>query len=168
VLGQFEREGAAPGDVSLVREVGVRYRKQAHTLIAEVDGGTLTLASARPIQDRFERRYATVYGEGALLTSAGIELEAQIVNGTRTVEPPPLPAHELVAGDGSRALRGEREIYFAPDGFVATPILDGAALRAGDVLEGPAVVQRMGDSVVVPQGFSARLDEYLTIFLVPA
>jgi N-methylhydantoinase A len=167
VMAQFGAEGADADEITLVREVGVRYRKQAHTLIAEVDGGTLTLDSARPIQERFERRYAAVYGEGALLSAdAGIELEAQMVNGTRAVEPPPLRAHELNGGDGSRALRGEREAYF--DGPVQTPVYNGAELHAGDVLEGPAIVQRMGDSVVVPQGFTARLDEYLTIFLRPA
>jgi N-methylhydantoinase A len=142
----------------------VRYRKQAHTLIAEVDGGTLTLDSATPIQQRFERRYASVYGEGALLSAgAGIELEAQYVNGTRPVEPPPLRAHERAPGDGSQALRGERQAYF--DGYVATPVFDGGALRAGDVVSGPALVQRMGDSLVVPQGFTATVDEYLTIGL---
>jgi N-methylhydantoinase A len=168
VIEQFEREGTPAGKVSVGRELGVRYRKQAHTLIAEVDGGTLTVESARPIQERFERRYASVYGEGALLTGAGIELEAQFVNGTRRVEPPPLRKHEVVPGAGAGAVRAEREVYFPPQGFVATRVLDGALLRAGDVVPGPAIVQRMGDSVVIPPSFSAHVDEYLTIRLEAA
>jgi N-methylhydantoinase A len=167
VIEQFAREGARHGEVTLVRELGVRYRKQAHTLIAQVDGGPLSLDSAGPIQERFERRYATVYGEGALLSAgAGIELEAQYVNGTRAVEPPPLRAHDLEPGDGSQALRGERQAWF--DGFVATPVYDGSELHAGDALTGPALIQRMGDSLVVPNGFSATVDEYLTIALTPS
>jgi N-methylhydantoinase A len=134
VIAEFSREGTPATEVSLRREVGVRYRKQAHTLIAEVDPGTLTLDSTGPIQERFERRYATVYGEGALLSGAAIELEAQLVNGTRKVKPPPLREHELVQGDGSGAVRGERQAYFAPQGFVDTPVLDGSALRAGETI----------------------------------
>jgi N-methylhydantoinase A len=168
VIAEFSREGTPATEVSLRREVGVRYRKQAHTLIAEVDPGTLTLDSTGPIQERFERRYATVYGEGALLSGAAIELEAQLVNGTRKVKPPPLREHELVQGDGSGAVRGERQAYFAPQGFLDTPVLDGSVLRAGETIQGPAIVQRMGDSVVVPAGFHASVDRFLTIELRPS
>jgi N-methylhydantoinase A len=168
VIAQFGREGTPASEVSLGREVGVRYRKQAHTLTAEVDPGALTHESASSIQERFERRYMTVYGEGAVLTGAAIELEAQAVSGTRTVPRPPLRSNELVAGDGSDALRGERTAYFAPRGFVSTPVLDGAALRAGERIEGPAIVQRMGDSVVIPDGFHAKVDRFLTLELKPS
>jgi N-methylhydantoinase A len=165
VLDQFTREATPHDEVSLVREVGVRYRKQAHTLIAEVDRGTVTEDSTRVVQQRFERRYATVYGEGALLTSAGIEVEAQLVSGTRRIDPPPLVAHELVAGNGAAAVRGTRQAHFAPRGFVEATVLDGAALVAGDVVAGPAIIQRMGDNVVVPEGMVAEVDAYLTMRL---
>jgi N-methylhydantoinase A len=90
VLRQFDREGAAPTDVSLTREVAVRYRKQAHTLTVDVDAGTLTAAEAAPIQQRFERRYAAVYGEGALLTSGG--------NGPHTSRPTASSSHPSSKG----------------------------------------------------------------------
>jgi N-methylhydantoinase A len=167
VLGQFAREGTDASEVGVVREVGVRYRKQAHTLTAEVDAGTLTVDSARTIQERFERRYATVYGEGALLTSAGIELETQLVSGTRAIASPPLVAHQPSYGDGSQAVRGTRMAHFAPHGFVETAVLDGARLRAGEVVSGPAIVERMGDNVVIPEGFVAEIDRYLTMSLRP-
>jgi N-methylhydantoinase A len=167
VMAQFAAEGTNRSEVALSREVGVRYRKQAHTLVAEVDPGTLGLDSAGPIQDRFERRYVAVYGEGALLSGAAIELEAQTVNGTRMVSPPPLREHALVSGDGSDAVIGTREAWFG-DGPVSIPVLDGARLRAGETVRGPAIVQRMGDSVVVPDGFSAGVDRFLTLELTPA
>ncbi len=164
VLSQFVREGSAKDEVSITREVGVRYRKQAHTLAVELAPGGLTTASAQPIRERFEQRYTHVYGEGAV-SSAGIELEAQTVSGTRTVKPPPLRKHELVSGDGSGAVTGERLAYFAPHGFVTTPVLDGGAIQAGETVHGPAILQRMGDSVVVPDGFQAEVDAYLTLSL---
>src|SRR2546430_17649027 len=112
------------------------------------------------IQERFERRYATVYGEGALLNSAGIELETQLVSGTRAIDPPPLVAHELVGGDGSAALRGTRPAHFPPHGFVDTAVLDGAALRAGETVRGPAIGQPLGASVVVPDGLVPQAAAY--------
>jgi len=56
-------------------------------------------------------------------------------------------------------------VHFAPGGFVDTPVLDGAALRAGERLAGPAIVQRMGDSVVIPPAFTATVDRFGTIGL---
>jgi N-methylhydantoinase A/oxoprolinase/acetone carboxylase beta subunit len=166
VMAQFAAEGTGAGDVALVREVGVRYRKQAHTLVAEVDSGRLSLGSATPIQERFERRYVSVYGEGAVLSGGAIELEAQFVNGTRQVPPPPLREHELVAGDGSDAKIATREAHFG-GAFRSTPVLDGAKLRAGETVTGPAIVQRMGDSAVIPDRFAASVDRFLTLELKP-
>jgi N-methylhydantoinase A len=165
VLAQFAREGTSEAQVTLQREVGVRYRKQAHTLTAALDPGPLTPATATAIQARFERRYVTVYGEGALLTGAGIELESQLVSGMRAMAPPPLRSLELVDGDGAGAVIGERPAYFGEQGFVSTPVLDGTLVRAGESIPGPAIVQRMGDSVVVPDRFRATVDRYLTISL---
>jgi N-methylhydantoinase A len=164
VLAQFEREGIDPAAVELTREVAVRYRRQAHNLNAEVDAGPLDEGTAARIQERFEARYVAVYGEGALLRGAPIELEAQSVTGRLPVAPPPLAAAEPVEGDGSGAARGERLAY-SGEGFVLTPVLDGSRLRAGEVIAGPAIVERMGDSVVIPDGFEAAIDEYMSMNL---
>jgi N-methylhydantoinase A len=162
VMQQFEHEGIGPEEVALEREVAVRYRRQAHTLPAAVDPGAVDREGVARIQERFERRYSDVYGEGALLSGAAIELEAQAVSGTRPLEPPPLSTEPIVSGDGSGAVRGERLAHFGGR-FVSTPVLDGAALRAGEVIAGPAIIQRMGDSVVIPEGFRAEVDKYLSL-----
>jgi N-methylhydantoinase A len=164
-MAQFEREGSPTDTITVEREISVRYRRQAHTLAVTVDAGALTSDSAQVIQSRFERRYATVYGEGALLTGAAIELEAQLTNGRREVPPPPLPEHPLTTGDGSHAITHERDACFAPRGFASTPVYDGHALRAGEVVAGPAIIQRMGDSVVVPDAFTAHVDRFLSLEL---
>ena len=70
-------------------------------------------------------------------------------------------------GDGSDAVRGERRAHLAPDGFVDTKVLDGAALHPGATVHGPAIIQRMGDSVVVPADFAADVDRYGTLVLRP-
>jgi N-methylhydantoinase A len=79
----------------------------------------------------------------------------------------PFDARELGDADAAAALTGEREAYFEPEGFCSTPVYDGHALRAGNVVAGPAIVQRMGDSVVVPPGYEALVDQYLTLRLAP-
>jgi N-methylhydantoinase A/oxoprolinase/acetone carboxylase beta subunit len=87
------------------------------------------------------------------------------VVGTRRIEPVAFPEHDSAGPDASAALKGERSAYFEPVGFTATRVYDGDALRAGNEIDGPAIIERMGDSVVVPPEFRAQVDRLLTIRL---
>jgi N-methylhydantoinase A len=167
VLEQFEREGVGADDVVLARTLGVRYRLQVHTIDVEVDVGTLDQEALARVAARFEERYGQLYGEGALLAGGGLEFETHRVVGTRRLERITFPAHEPAGEDASGAITGEREAYFEPDGFRSTPVYDGHRLQAGNVLAGPAIVQRMGDSVVIPPDYEAVVDQYLTLRLQP-
>jgi N-methylhydantoinase A len=167
VLAQFAREGVPADDVSLARTLGVRYRLQVHTIDVDVDLGELTEESVARIAARFEERYGHLYGEGALLAGGGLEFETHRVVGTRSLERITFPVHESGDSDASAAITGERDAYFEPDGFRATPVYDGHRLVAGNVLAGPAIVQRMGDSVVIPPEYEAVVDQYLTLRLQP-
>jgi N-methylhydantoinase A len=165
VLGQFDAEGAPREEVTLARTIGVRFRQQVHTLEVAVDRGALDAAAGERILERFLERYRHVYGEGALLLGGGNEVELHRVVGTRAIEPVAFPEHDSAGEDPAAALKGRRSAWFEPDGFVATSVYDGHALRAGNAVEGPAIIERMGDSVVVPPGFRAQLDPLLTIRL---
>jgi len=87
------------------------------------------------------------------------------VVGTRPIEPVAFPVHEDSGEDASAALKGERNAHFEAVGFTATQVYDGDSLRAGNAVAGPAVIERMGDSVVVPPDYTAFVDRYLTLRL---
>jgi N-methylhydantoinase A len=165
VIDQFALEGAGPDEVSLARTLGVRFRQQVHTVEVAVDPGTLDAAAGERVLERFVERYGLLYGEGALLLGGGNEVELHRVVGTRPIEPVAFPDHDSAGPDASAALKGERSAYFEPAGFTATAVYDGDALRAGNEIDGPAIIERMGDSVVVPPGFRAQVDRLLSIRL---
>jgi N-methylhydantoinase A len=167
VIEQFAREGVGADDVVLARTLGVRYRLQVHTIDVEVEPGELDQEALARVGARFEERYGHLYGEGALLAGGGLEFETHRVVGTRRLDRITFPVHEAAGPDASAAITGEREAYFEPDGFRSTPVYDGHRLSAGNVLAGPAIVQRMGDSVVIPPDYEAVVDEYLTLRLQP-
>ena len=68
----------------------------------------------------------------------------------------PLP-EEVRAGDGARALRGEKSIYFE-GGWVKARMFDRERLRAGDMFEGPALVAEYTSATVVPPGARVVVD----------
>ncbi|HUB75861.1 MAG TPA: hydantoinase/oxoprolinase family protein, partial [Solirubrobacteraceae bacterium] len=165
VLEQFERESAAPEEVSLARVLSVRYRLQVHSLDVEVDAGELDGAAGERIVERFEARYRQLYGPGALLAGGGLEFERHGVVGRRALDPIAFSERAPGTRDAGAAQRGERSAWFEPGGFRPTPVFDGARLAPGNVIEGPAIVERMGDSVVVPPDYLAVVDGYLTLRL---
>jgi N-methylhydantoinase A len=165
LLRQFEAEGSSRDEVSLARTVGVRFRQQIHAVEVDVDPGPFTREAADRVLERFVERYGRVYGKGALLAGGGYEVELHRVVGTRAVEPVAFPEHESQGPEASHAIRGERRAYFEPAGFTSARVYAGDALQAGNLIRGPAIVERMGDSVVVPPGYEAAVDCYLNLRL---
>ncbi len=164
---QFELEGASAEEVTVQRTLGVRYGKQVVEVQVDVDPGPVTQESAAVVLDRFVERYSQVYGKGALLSGVSQSVDVHRAIGTRPIEPIAFREHDLEGPDASDALKGERAAHFDPVGFTATRVYDGDALRAGNVVEGPAIIERMGDSVVVPLAYQAVVDRYLTLRLSP-
>jgi N-methylhydantoinase A len=62
--------------------------------------------------------------------------------------------------DPAAALRGTREAYFRElGGMVETPVFLGDALRAGNVVEAPAIIEEATTTVVVFPGSEVRVTE---------
>lgn len=163
---QFAAEGTPADEVSFARTLGVRFRNQVQTLPVPLAGGPLGPDIAQTLPEDFAGRYAQVYGEGAVLSGGRIEIDVHRVIATRTVSRPPLAARPPASGHAEP--KGQRQVHFGGAGFVATEIFDGPALQPGQVIAGPAVIERMGDSVVLPPGYQAAVDKYLSLSLTKA
>ena len=165
---QFAQEGAASGEVTYSRQLGVRFQSQANSFNIEVDDAVLDPAGADLLLERFLNRYAHMYGQGAIVPGAQIDIDLHRVVGTRLVEPVARQRHEIGTEDPSAAQRGDRSVYFEGVGYIPTPTYDGYELAPGNVVTGPAIIVRMGDSVVVPPGHRALADEFLSLRLTAA
>ena len=72
---------------------------------------------------------------------------------------PALPRAQRARSTASSARKGKRRAYF--EGRYSTvPVYDGGALRAGNEIKGPAIVEETFTTVVVYPGHRARIDGY--------
>ncbi|MGI9659274.1 MAG: hydantoinase/oxoprolinase family protein, partial [Gaiellaceae bacterium] len=70
---------------------------------------------------------------------------------------------------GSAQPPGERSVLDdTTRQFIDSAIVDRDALGAGDVLDGPAIVEELDTTVVVPSGWSATADEHGNLILARA
>ena len=128
------------------RSVDVRYVGQ---------GYELNVAYGADAAERFHAMHEQRYG----FANRGRGLE--IVNVRVRVRVPSevyVPSFEEArAGDGAGALRGEKRVYFDGE-WVTARVFDRERLRAGDVIEGPALVAEYTSATVVPPGARLEVD----------
>lgn len=71
-----------------------------------------------------------------------------------------------VAGDGGAPTPlGRRKVYFDADDAVDTPLYDRAALKAGAVIAGPAIIGQLDTTTVVHPGDRVTVDAHLNLII---
>jgi N-methylhydantoinase A len=153
-------------DIELLRTVKMRYGMQVHEIRVPVERITFDENSAQGISDNFEKRYEEIYGKDTGYRQAGIDIIAFEVEAVGTIKKPNIKKHTMVGTDSSEAIRQKREVFFRKSGgFVKTNIYDMLKLQAGNIIEGPAVIEAPTTTAVILPGQIARVDEYLNIII---
>jgi N-methylhydantoinase A len=137
----------------LLRLVDVRYRRQAYELTVPIPPGAITRDSLDAVAAAFHDKHEQTYGH------ANREEAVQLVN-LRLTALGRLPGMTLVQRtDPSAARVRQRDVWFPETGFAACPVHWRDGLTPGTKLEGPAIVEAMDSTVVLPPGWTATVDE---------
>ena len=131
------------------RFVRMRYEWQRNELEVGVPAGDLTGDSLAEVTKSFEERYEQRYGQAALLPDARFE----VVNlRAEVVIPGGVPVSADLTVDTERDARKPSRLVTFERGVAPseTPIYDGTALRAGQSVEGPAVIDLPTTGLPVP------------------
>ena len=160
---QFREEGFDESDVTFTREADLQYTEQVHQVTIDVPTGQLTDADLDDLLDRWEATYESRYGEGSTYAQMPVQLVNLRVVASGETTDPTLGGGFSAAGDPEIETR---DVYWPEPGeFVATTVLDGDRLAAGDDLSGPAVVQLPDTTVTVRPHQHASLDDYGNIHI---
>lgn len=175
VLSQFDSEGIPSSDVEIVKSITMRYIMQVHEVEVEIEEDNITPEILKDtIIPRFENKYSEIFGAGTESKEAGTEIITCKVSGRyyQFILEEAIPKRFM--DDSSRnkpKLKGKREAFFEEKGQLkgmSTEIFDGDNLLAGDILIGPAIVERYGDAIVIPPGYKGEVDSLGTISLTRA
>jgi len=162
---QLRQEGLDPAQARVTHYAYMKYRLQPRTLLIPFPDGPLSAGTQQALIEAFEARYASIYGPGSGYRQAGVEaVKYRVDSFIPSIAPTVLPAKRRAKLDPSAALTSTRPAYFEESGgFTPTQVYDGDKLRYGHKLEGPCIVERMGDTVVIPPGIGATVDEFQNI-----
>jgi N-methylhydantoinase A len=163
--GLLHDEGVRDDRIRMIREIAMCYVGQSYQLKIDVPV-RIDADTWKTMTEAFHRRHASAYG------FANEREPTQFVNlrltGIGRVDRPQV-RRLARAGDGvGRALKGRRPVYFSEaGGMTTTDVYDRAKLLAGDRFAGPAIVEQMDSTTVIPPGAAVEVDEFGCLVVRP-
>jgi N-methylhydantoinase A len=162
-LKDMEATGYSASDVTLTRRLDLRYEGQLNELSIPWLRVPLAEAGVDAVRTSFEAAYETRFGKGTSSPDASLELITFRVDALKPTEKPALHLEAEGPADAAHAHRSTRTIYLRQHGAIAAQIFDGNVLRPGNVIEGPAVIERRDTTILVPPGQRAVVDGYRNV-----
>ncbi len=159
---QLERDGFAAGAIAFVRSADCRYAGQGYELRCAAPAGAIDAKFAAALVASFHAAHRRQYGVD--MPAKPVQLVNARVVGLGRI--PRLQPSRIAAGGAepdAASRRGTREVVFDSEGRArrfATAIYDRAALKSGNVIAGPAIVEQMDTTTAIPPGLAARVDEF--------
>jgi N-methylhydantoinase A len=154
---------ALAGELQLERFVDMKFRRQVHSLRIAAPAGELGSEEIEKLMASFEAAYERTYGKGTAFRKAGIELSNFVVTATTKTYKPQLKEEQWEGENAERARIGERQVYF--EGFIQTPVFNLEQLRAGNRIDGPAVVESAATTLLLHPEQTATMDRYRNLLL---
>ena len=153
------RGQAALTGITLRRAADMRYVGQEHAVTVDLPMELFQTQDRDGIKRRFDAVHHTRYGFSVAQEKAEIvSLRSATVGEMRK------PPFERIAQGGPRpevtAQCGTRAVYFAGGGFVETPTYQRGALKAGNCISGPALIEEHASTTVVHPGDQLKVDAY--------
>ena len=134
-------------EMQVERGADMRYVGQEHAVTVHLPRELFAAHDRAGIKARFDAVHETRYGYSAPGEKAEIvSLRSATIGLMRK------PALEPVATGGESAedaFTGKRTVYFSATGGVDTPTYDRARLKAGNRIEGPALIEEHASTTVV-------------------
>jgi N-methylhydantoinase A len=153
-LDTLAEEGAKPEQMILRRFLDMRYRGQEYTLPVPIAEELRTLTDFGPIRSRFDQLHQEHYGHSApkepvMMVNLRLSALGRFENKLSLAS---------ASNQKDRGERGRRDVIFESKA-VQCPIYLRSGFEPGDRLEGPAVVEDIGATILVYPGDEMQVNE---------
>ena len=154
---RLAREKVSPEHVVIQRKISMRYHGQWRSLMVPIGDSPDALEQAvQTFHEQHEKEYAFRQDEQPVEV-----YQLQVTGIGRTPKPSFRKADELTQDPGAPS--STREVYFEEGGWQPTPVYDRDALPAGARFQGPAIVNQLDSTTVVPPNTRVEIDEWYNI-----
>lgn len=158
----FLGEGYEDDQVEYTLELDMKFGGQLN--VKRATSPVLRIESEQDviaIRKAFEREYAEAYSPLGLNPEAGIEIQGFMLRGRVQHPKPELPRYGFEGEDPRAAQVGERPAYWSELGWKDTSVYRQDALKCGNVVVGPTLIEAEDTTIVVEPDWTFRIGEYM-------
>jgi N-methylhydantoinase A len=154
----LEREAIAEKDRYFRPAMDMRYVGQFHEVEVDVPHGLFGPEQLAEVIEHFHDRHESLYAFRDIVETEIINVRLAAFG--RVVEPS-LKGFTYEGKDAGSHLKGKRDVFFEEaGGFISTPIYDGDVMKYGNIVEGPAIIEQVTTTMVVPPGYTIEVGQY--------
>jgi N-methylhydantoinase A len=165
---ELRAEGMNPANGRFARELDLRYTGQGYELRTPLEGlfGTLlTEESLAAVRTRFDERHAQIHGHAARerpveLVSYRLRVRVTVPKFEPVQEPLPASPRPI-----ETAIKGRRRLHLPGKESVNAILYERERLEIGAAVSGPAIIEQLDATTVLPPGWSGRVDGYRNLIL---
>jgi len=150
----LDRAGTPPDRRRFVRSIDARYERQSYELNVPLDGPVADADAIARIAEGFHARHRQTYGHDN--RSEPVQLVSLRVAALGLIAP--LTIRQEPAAAGNPSVKGTRQVWFRKTGSATAEVHDRARLHAGAIVAGPAVIESLESTILVPPRWRARMD----------
>jgi N-methylhydantoinase A len=137
------------------RSVDARYRRQSYELAVTVAPDLVDRATLAKIAEDFHERHRATYGHDN--RAEPVQIVSLRVAAIGTI--PPLVIRDVPTNGGADALKSKRKVWFRATGAADAAIYDRRLMASGLALTGPAVIESLESTILVPPGWGATVND---------
>jgi len=156
----FDKEGIDKEKRRMEYFLDMRYQGQNHEIRVpfSFDDSSDENSVRKAFTEAYERLYSFSSDDMVQIVNFGLSAIGDIVY-------PAVPEDEYHGEECSAAVTGERKVYIGSGEFENYKIYDRDLLGNGNIVHGPAIVEQMDSTTIIPKGMKGTVDKNLNIML---
>jgi len=166
-VSKIEELGFAPEQIVVRYEIDMRYLGQAHEVPVEIPSELargMTGETLTKLIDLFHEKHLHLFGHAS--RDSEIEFMTLTVAAIGPMEREDMLEIEGGTTDASSAFKGTRKVYFEEaEGYIDCNTYERSGLKANNLITGPAIIEQMDTTTVIPPGETAEVDKYGTLIV---
>ncbi len=138
-----------------------RYQKQYHEVSVVVEREWIDHADTAAVLAAFHAEHNRLYGYSLEDQDVPVDLINVRLQAVGVTEKPDFREQVYAGADASAALKGERDMYiFSEKAFKPVPVYDGHAMRFGNRVNGPAMIEQVTTAILVSDNYDCVVDKF--------
>ena len=162
VVEILKAEGVSEDRIGTERSADIRYAGQEFTIQTPVRSGKLTQEGVTEAITKFNDLHEMSYGYCA--RNLPTELVNLRMSALGSMPKPALREYPKADATPDVAFKGKRKVFFEGE-FVECPLYEWERLRPGNVIEGPAIVEEPGSTIIIRPKHSMSVGKFLNCFI---